>query len=192
MKKIIQIRGSGGAGKTTVCRQFIQKNNMVGVELPIVGEKGAKSYIMKTIDNQIVVLGRYDKKNGGCDLFNNRKQVFDVISWVIKNIKPKIIIFEGFIYGSFKFSIYANEQAKTQGYNYIGITLSTPTNVALNRIYKRNGGKRINEKCVDDKYKLVISTHKKLVENKCKDYLLDTSNIPETEMYKILEKVVNE
>lgn len=190
--KVIQIRGSGGAGKTTTCRQFIINNGMKCVEIPIVGEKGAKSYIMKSPDNQVVVLGRYDRKIGGCDLFNNRKQVFDVILWVIRNIKARVIIFEGLIYSSGKFAVDMCEEVKKHGYEYVGITLATPPTVALKRLYRRNGGSPINESNVYAKYKQVISVHDRLVKSGYTDYLIDTSNIPINEMHKTLERVVNE
>lgn len=188
--KLIQIRGCNASGKTTTVRQFIEKNNFRSEEIFI---KGIRTYITINQDNSIVILGRYDKKTGGCDLFENKEHVFNTIIWLIVNIRPKTIIFEGLIYGlTYKFASELSDYVKNYNYKYVGICLYVNPDIAIERLYKRNGGKKINEQYVFSKTKSAISAYKKLALNGYNVKMLDTSNIKENEMFKILEDCINE
>lgn len=188
--KIIQIRGSNGAGKTTIVRQFVQRNNL---EIKKVNIKGKETCISTNKNGSIVVLGRYDKKTGGCDLYDNTEHVLNTIMWTMINLKPKIIVFEGMIYSlSYKFASKVSDFVKKYNYQYIAISLYTNPDVVFERIYKRNGGKPIKENLILDKIKSVKTSHNKLVSNGYNSKLIDTTNINENEMYKVIEGELNE
>lgn len=188
--KVIQIRGSNGAGKTTIVRQFVQRNNLTIKPITI---KNKETFISTNEKNDIVVLGRYDKKTGGCDLYDNTEHVLNTLIWVINNMKPKLIVFEGMIYSlSYRFASNVSDLVKKFNYKYIALSLFTDPNVVLQRIYKRNGGKQIKENLILDKIKAVSSSHKKLIDNGYNSKMIDTTNVKEDEMYKIIEGVVNE
>ena len=188
--KLIQIRGCNAAGKTTTVRQFIEKNNFRSEEILI---KGIRTYITINKDNSIVILGRYDKKTGGCDLFKNKEHVLHTIIWLIVNIRPKTIIFEGLIYGlSYKFASELSDYVRNYNYEYIGICLYIRPDIAIDRLYNRNGGKKINEQYIFNKTKAAMSAFKKLKCNGYKVKLVDTSDISQGNMFKILEDCINE
>jgi len=183
--KVIQIRGSNGAGKTTIVRQFVQKNNLQIKEINV---KGKQTYISIDESGRLVALGRYDKKTGGCDLYDNTEHVLNTIIWVITNIKPKIILFEGMIYSlSFAFAKKVSDLVQEYNYKYLSISLYTNFDVVLARIYKRNGGKEIKENLILDKINSIIKSHKKLKESGYNARMIDTSEINEEDMYKIIE-----
>lgn len=188
--KVIQIRGSNGAGKTTIVRQFVQRNNL---EIKKVNIKGKETFISTNEKGNIVVLGRYDKKTGGCDLYENTEHVLNTIMWAIVNLKPQLIVFEGMIYSlSFKFASKVSDFVKKYNYQYVALSLYTNPDVVLERIYKRNGGKAIKENLIFDKIKSVRTSHNKLVSNGYISKLIDTTNINENEMYKVIEGELNE
>ena len=183
--KIIQIRGSNGSGKTTIVRQYANKNNL---KIKSIEVNGIETFISTNETGDIVVLGRYDKKTGGCDLFKNTDHVFNTIISVIENMKPRTIVFEGMIYSlSFRFAKKVFDLAKHYGYYYKAISLYTEPDVVLKRIYKRNGGKTIKENLVLDKIKSVMNSHIKLLEHGIESKKVDTTKIAETDMYKVLE-----
>lgn len=188
--KVIQIRGSNGAGKTTIVRQFVQRNNL---EIKKISIKGKETYISTNNNGSIVVLGRYDKKTGGCDLYENTEHVLNTMLWAIINLKPKIIVFEGMIYSlSYTFASKVSNIVKKYNYQYLAISLYTNPEVVLERIYKRNGGKAIKENLIFEKIKAVRSSHNKLISNGYNSKIIDTTNIKENEMFKILEDCINE
>ena len=188
--KIIQIRGSNGAGKTTIVRQFVQRNNL---EIKKINIKGKETFISTNEKGNIVVLGRYDKKTGGCDLYENTEHVLNTIMWVIVNLKPQIIVFEGMIYSlSYKFASKVSDFVKKYNYKYVALSLYTNPEVVLDRIYKRNGGKKIKENLILDKIKSVRTSHNKLVSNGYNSKFVDTTNINENEMYKVIDGELNE
>lgn len=186
--KVVQIRGSNGAGKTTIVKQFVQKNKL---EIQEINIDGIPTYISTNKGNAIVVLGRYDKKFGGCDLFQNTNHVLKTILWVIVNLKPQLIVFEGMIYSlSYKFATKVSDIVKKYNYEYLALSLYVDLEVALDRIYKRNGGKLIKENLIYDKIKTVKKSHDKLLNTGYVSKLADTTKIKENEMYKILEEVI--
>lgn len=188
--KIIQIRGSNGAGKTTIVRQFCERN---GLKIKSLNINNRETFISTNDEGSIVVLGRYDKKTGGCDLYANTDHVLSTIMWVIINMKPRLIVFEGMIYSlSFKFATKVANFVKQYNYEYLALSLYTEPDVVLERIYLRNGGKKINEKLVLDKIKSVSKSHTRLVDNGYNSKLIDTTKTDKNEMYKIIEGVLNE
>ena len=188
--KVIQIRGSNGAGKTTIAREVVKRNNL---EIQSINVNGRETFISTNKDHSIVVLGRYDKKTGGCDLYANTEHVKSTIMWVIVNLKPRLIIFEGMIYSlSYKFASEMSNFVKKYNYDYVALSLYTDPEVVLERIYKRNGGKSINEQLVLDKIKFVSNSHIKLVNNGYNSKMINTTNIKLEDMYKVIEGEFNE
>ena len=186
--KVVQIRGNNASGKTTSVRQFVQRNNL---ELEEIEVNGIKTNI--SVGKNVVVLGRYDKKTGGCDLFQNKEHVLSTIVWVIKNIKPETIIFEGLIYSfTYRFASVVSNTAKRYGYNYQAVCLYCPFDITMGRLYKRNGGNPVNEETIKLKTKAMLASYNKLLANGYAVKLLDTSNMDADKMFTIVEGAINE
>lgn len=188
--KIIQIRGNNASGKTTTVRQFVQRKNL---EIEEISVKGKKTFISTNKNHSIVVLGRYDKKTGGCDLFENREHVFNTILYVVTTFRPEIIIFEGLIYSfTYKFASDISDYMKNYKYKYQGICLYAPHKIAMERLYIRNGGKSVKEEMIYNRTKAMVSSYKKLLSNGYNVKMVDTTKVNQEEMYKILEEAINE
>lgn len=181
--QIIQIRGGNACGKTTTVRQFVEKNNLKIQQIEV---KGIKTDI--SVGKDIVVLGRYDKLNGGCDLFKNKNHVMNTLMYVLKNIRPKLIVFEGILYGvTFKMGEEVNKLAKMYGYHYTGITLYRSKENGMKILKERNGDAFFNENHFLQKYTASLIAYKKLLKSGIDVRLINTDNIKKEDMYKIIQ-----
>ena len=99
-----------------------------------------------------------------------------------------MIIFEGLIYGlTYKFASQLSDYVRNYNYEYRGICLYVEPDICFERLYNRNGGKPINENYIFAKTKTMISSYKKLLENGYNVKMINTGNMKEDEMYKIIE-----
>ena len=186
MNKIIQLRGSNAVGKTTAVKEFVKAHKMIITTVDI---NGTTTHITHDIKKEIIVLGRYDVLNGGCDRFKNKRHVIETIVFLIKEYKPKVIIFEGFIYGkTFKMACDIEKLSKIYGYQYIPITLYRSPQKALELLYSRNGKEKINEKTFYECYKSNLSSFKKIKAVGISIKLYNTDNIQKNHMKEIIEE----
>lgn len=188
--KLIQICGNNGCGKTTVVRQFIARF-MPDYEIVSITACGHKIECHKQDD--IVVIGRYDKAEcGGCDVaIRNATELKDAIAIIAKTVKPKVLIFEGVMYGkSFALRYEINKFAKAIGSDYMGICLEPPFDVTLERIYARNGGKEVNVKSLESGWRGAIKSNRKLKKVGVNITCVDTGSIPKDKMYEVLASAV--
>lgn len=188
MNKIIQIRGSNAVGKTTTVRKFIENKNMHIEQIMV---SNIKTDITCDANKQYIVLGRYDVKNGGCDRFKNRTHVINTILYLVKTYKPKVIIFEGFIYGkTFKFALDIEKLARMFSYKYIPIVLYRSPENALKLLYDRNGKSRINEQTFYECYKSSLTSYEKIKRVGIGIQKVNTDDIPIDDMHKIIERFI--
>lgn len=187
MKKIIQLRGTNATGKTTACRQFVQSGHFCVRSVPVHGKDIEYHY---DDERKIAVVGRYDQREcGGVDGYiKNKNFLRDSIVKIIKKERPDALIFEGVMYGvTFKFGAEIDIVSKKLGYHYVGICFFPPLDVALERLYSRNGGKEVNVKSFQDKHISAAKAYKKLRDNGTDVKIIDTSKIPLKDMKRIIE-----
>lgn len=157
--KVLQIRGCNASGKTTCVNGFIKTKNLT-LEDYFVDNKNV--YITTNENHSIIVLGRYDKKIGGCDLFGGTAIVIKTILKVIKDFAPKLIIFEGMIYSkSVIFTQKLQKLLKSFGYKYQSVYLYRTFNNTKELLDKRSGGGYSIENLLST-YKTCINVYKKI------------------------------
>ena len=157
--RVIQIRGCNASGKTTCVNGFIKAN---GLELQDYVIDGKNVMMTTNKDHSIIVLGRYDKKIGGCDLFGSTKIVVKAITTAIKEYKPKLIIFEGMIYSkSMKFAETLQSLLRGFGYKYSSVYLYRTLGNTIDLLDKRSGGGYSKENLVAT-YKNCFGVYRKL------------------------------
>ena len=190
MRMMIQLRGSNGYGKTTAVSQFIAKRGMIPENIDCDGE----TFELQTDGKGIYVLAkrRNDGTYSGLDGYvHDRNMLIKLIKKLIKTRQPDVIVFEGLIYGvTFKLGFDLNQLAKMYGYHFTAICLSLPRDIAIDRLYKRNGGKPFNEDAFDGRCKSTIASYEKLRDNGVDARLVDTSKIQKNNMYTIIEGVL--
>ena len=186
---VIQIRGCNATGKTTIVRQFIEKYNLSMKELDV---NGTKTIITSNEDNSLVVLGRYDKTIGGCDLYSGTKQVFSTIIYCIKNFNSKTIVFEGMLYSkTFSFTNNLKKAIKNFGYKYIGIYLYRTFDNVVRLLTERNG-KGVNLKNLIPTYKSCYTSYLNCKKAGLNMKKINVDNIKFEEMGEILEEYIVE
>ena len=149
MRKLVQLRGTTGAGKTTCMRGFIER--LGGAELGYVNGSKAKRGVMRS--EHWTILGDYENQSActGCDRFSNRDDLMAVLKSVLRE-RPENIAFEGMIYShTFQLASDINDLARKHGYEYVPVFLNTSYETALSRVTVRNGGKKINEETLVSK-----------------------------------------
>lgn len=186
--RVIQIRGSHGTGKSTCVRQFTERHNFIPVEI-----KTNKQTIRLLFGGGIYVVGRYDTDCGGVDSEIHDKDVLKEVIAKIAKRNPRCVVFEAEIYGeTFKLSSEVKKISEHFGGHYTALQFITKTGNAVERIKKRNGGKNVDVKKIDEKARRSLLSAIKLEEIGSDVRIVDTGSIKQEEMWKVLEGVVYE
>lgn len=153
---IINPRGCNASGKTTVTRGYIEHFPKAHLE-QING-----AWVTKCSD-EVFVLGRYDKKNGGCDGYSGREQVIETISAIIDLCSPSVIVYEGMLYSTFsKIAIDIDKRFRPFGYRYQGIYLYRKFSSIIRLLETRNGGEEYNIANISSHYRSNENAYKTL------------------------------
>lgn len=145
----LNVRGTNGCGKTSLVRNLIESDS--GAEEIFVNGLKKPAFVY-TPKHNVLVVGSYRNKCGGCDTLVKEQIVKLVtLAW----ITTANIVFEGVLVSDSKLPYWhlmrdlsANIQRRTYGFVY----LELPVETCLSRIYARNGGKEIKENLVVDKW----------------------------------------
>ena len=169
------IRGTNGSGKTSLAKQFMA-NGMEEIAVPGLKKPG----FVYCPDHDLLLVGNYRNKCGGCDNLVKYQIVRLLkLAWMT-NCN---IIYEGVLVANSGWPYlnlmreYSDEiRRRVYGFVY----LEVPVEECLRRIYRRNGGKQINEQLVKNKHRDAIryrSMH--MNEKDCQVITLDaTETIP--------------
>lgn len=188
---VINIRGSHSTGKTTAVRDFIKKHNNVKEETIYTGKYKSKFTIIN--NDEIVVFGTYSSEGCcGCDKdCKGREHLLEMMSYTLKKIKPKYIIYEGILYGTtFKLAQDVHRLSKIYGYSWECILLYRPLSSLIKLIEERNKGADYDVLTVESRYKSSYTSTKKLKEAGYKTNIIQADKIEKENMYKILSEVI--
>ena len=184
---IINVRGSNASGKTTAVREFIKS---YGDDTAIEQVAGN---IVTRCGSDAYILGRYDKKNGGCDGYSGREQVLAAIKAVIKEKRPRVIVYEGMIYSkTVKMARDIAQMFAGQGYRYKGIYLRCRFAEVIRRLEARNEGKAYDILSVKKTYDACYSTYKSIKAEGIDITRIDTDTMGLDEMRRIIPDAIRE
>lgn len=184
MKRIINIRGCNASGKTTTVREFIKQfpNAQIG--------QVAGSYVTRCTP-KIFVLGRYDKKNGGCDGYSGTAEVISAIDALIKTFHPEVIIYEGMLYSkTAKFAQDVANRFISAGYSWTGILLHRELKSIFSLLEARNGGARYDVRTIINTYNGCESSYKTLAARGMDIKRIDVDGLPFEQMKEILNGAI--
>lgn len=175
-KKLINVRGTNGSGKSTIAYSFINSDPDVFELLYTV--EGKEKVIATVCPNyKWMFLGAYRTKCGGMDSYRTVEQTSDSLALVYK--LPFNILMEGVI-ASTIFSTYSELFTKLNkefGRNIIIFTILPPIEVCCKRVALRNGGKAINEKLIENKWRMVNNGARKFKDAGFDVRIVDNSNV---------------
>ena len=190
MKKFIHLRGSMAVGKTSAAREFVSKGNFLDLEIKVSGKYYPYLYEK---ERNIVVTGRYNTRVcGGLDgIIKSKDLMIKYLASIIKELNPDYIVFEAVMYGTtVKFAEELNSFVNKYGYLYRGLVFCPPLEIAIQRVFERNGGKQINIDNFVKTYEMSYRSFLVLKEKGYKVSLVDTSKYSKKDMFKIIQKEI--
>lgn len=167
----VNLRGPSGSGKTTLARKVLEhKVGEVRGE-PYVNRFGAKRdgwplHICATPVGQVIVHGRYDVQQGGCDTEKDMDIVEKGIEWGIAQFPGSHHLFEGIMISKAK-SRWFNFIDRVPG-NWRWAWMTTEPEECVKRIMQRNGGRQIVEKEVHSGHRTMMGQYREIYQGMLK------------------------
>lgn len=156
---LVNVRGCNGAGKSTIPMSMMDDPKMYVHE--IVGSDGKKISAITVFPSYgWVALGTYFNKTGGLDTLKNNAVTKLTLFAALDGFPEYDVLMEGIMASTIR-STYIDLFHEVEDYygrkrlKVIVMSLLPPVDVALSRVYKRNGGKPINEAAVAGKWNTV-------------------------------------
>lgn len=190
MKQVIQLRGTFATGKTSTARSVLAHGNFEKLFIEIHGREYPYNY---DAGKRWVVTGQYDKNEcGGLDGIITDKQLLKHYLYkLMRQVKPDVILFEAVMYGmSLKFGLEIDSMCRKAGYKYTGVLLSPDFEVVMANLYRRNGGKPMDEVEKYNAWRSALVAQKKLHDMGVKTAIEDSSKYSLDDMYMIVDKYV--
>lgn len=160
MATIVNIRGTGGSGKTYAVNYVIKK---LGIRNKII--KNGRPHYRPTnnvvgyrLNKDVLIVGKYDTDCGGTDQIKTQDEIMERICNFAK--KGSIVIFEGLLVSGL-YSRYRDlsKELQKKGHKYIWIFLDTTLEVCCKRTMERRrragNNKPFNSKNTELKYRAV-------------------------------------
>lgn len=154
---LVNIRGCNGAGKSTIPMSMMYDPDMFVQEL--VGSDGKKIGALTVFPSYgWVALGTYFNKTGGLDTLKNN-DITRMTLYAALDLFPEYdVLMEGIMASTIRstyIDLFHEIEDTYKGLKVLIVSLLPPVEVAISRVYKRNGGKPIKEDAVRGKWETV-------------------------------------
>jgi len=161
----VNLRGPSGSGKTTIARRVLEHETEVVMGEPYVNKFGSKRagwplHLCDTPVGQVIVHGRYDVAQGGCDTEKDIQIVEDSISWGMGLYPDSHHLFEGLMLSKSK-TRWFDFVSKHPG-NWRWVWLDTEPEECIRRVMSRNGGRQISGKEIHSGHKTMMSQYREI------------------------------
>ncbi len=190
---LVNIRGCNGSGKSTIPMSMMCDPRMYVQD--IVGSDGKRiSAITVFPSYKWVALGTYFNKTGGMDTLKNNAVTRMTLFAALDGFPEYNVLMEGIMASTIR-STYIDlfhEVEKHYGGNLKVIVLSLlpPVEVAISRVYSRNGGKPIQEDAVRGKWQTVARNVVAFRDAGFDSIRVDSSKVTKDKMLKAFLKTV--
>ena len=157
-RMLVNIRGCNGAGKSTIPMSMMDDPQMYVHE--ILGSDGKRISAITVFPTYgWVALGTYFNKTGGLDTLRNNEITRMTLYAALDGFPEYNVLMEGIMASTIR-STYINlfrevEEYYGENLKVLVISLLPPVEVAISRVYSRNGGKPIQEDAVRGKWETV-------------------------------------
>jgi len=157
---LVNIRGTNGAGKSTIPMSMIQNDPEMRVEALGTNKKGGPGapYITVFPQYRWVALGSYHAKTGGLDTYKTNAMTKMALDYAIDKYPEYDVLMEGIIASTIKstYAIWFQEIEKEHPeIQVIVLSFVPPLEVCLARVQQRNGGKPVREDQIASKWRAV-------------------------------------
>ena len=161
MRTLVNIRGCNGAGKSTIPMSMMDDPEMYVHEIR--GSDGKRMSAITVFPTYgWVALGTYFNKTGGMDTLRDNWTTRMTLYAALDGFPEYNVLMEGIMASTIR-STYIDLFHEVEDYysmheedvHVIILSLLPPVEVAISRVYSRNGGKPIQEEAVRGKWETV-------------------------------------
>lgn len=188
---LVNIRGCNGAGKSTIPMSMMDDPHMWVYEL--IGSDGKKlSSITVFPTYKWVALGTYFNKTGGMDTIRNNWITKATLFAALDGFPEYNVLMEGIMASTIR-STYINlfhevEEHYKDEVKVLIISLLPPVEIAISRVYSRNGGKPVKEDAIRSKWFTVERNVKAFSEAGFTSIRVDSSKVKKKSMLRAFLK----
>lgn len=192
---LVNIRGCNGAGKSTIPMSMMDDPEMYVHEIR--GSDGKRMSAITVFPTYgWVALGTYFNKTGGMDTLRDNWTTRMTLYAALDGFPEYNVLMEGIMASTIR-STYIDLFQEIQEYygddlTIMIISLLPPVEVAISRVYSRNGGKPINEEAVRGKWETVARNVAAFGEAGFTSITLNTAKIPKERMLRVFLKKVRQ
>lgn len=194
-RTLVNIRGCNGAGKSTIPMSMMNDPEMYVHEIR--GSDGKRMSAITVFPTYgWVALGTYFNKTGGMDTLRDNWTTRMTLYAALDGFPEYNVLMEGIMASTIR-STYIDLFQEVQEYygddlTIMILSLLPPVEVAISRVYSRNGGKPINEEAVRGKWETVARNVAAFGEAGFTSITLNTAKIPKERMLRIFLKKVRQ
>ena len=191
-RMLVNIRGCNGAGKSTIPMAMMDDTEMFVQEL--LGSDGKKISALTVFPTYgWVALGTYFNKTGGLDTLKNN-EITRMTLYAALDLFPEYdVLMEGIMASTIR-STYIDLFHEIEGYyrnvKVLIMSLLPPVEIAISRVYKRNGGKPIKEDAVRGKWSTVERNAKYFAEAGFDSIRVNSAKVKKSQMLEAFLKSV--
>lgn len=192
-RMLVNLRGCNGAGKSTIPMSMMDDPEMYVHD--IMGSDGKRISAITVFPSYgWVALGTYFNKTGGMDTLKNTAVTKMTLYAALDGFPEYNVLMEGILASTVR-STYIDlfhemEQHYGKQLKVLIISLLPPVEVAISRVYSRNGGKPIKEDAVRDKWRIVDGNVSAFADAGFTSVRADSSKVPKHKMLKAFMKTV--
>ena len=193
---LVNVRGCNGAGKSTIPMSMMDDPEMYVHE--ILGSDGKRISAITVFPTYgWVALGTYFNKTGGLDTLKNNAITRMTLYAALDGFPEYNVLMEGIMASTIR-STYIDLFYEVGEYYFLRkapvqimvISLLPPIEVALERVYQRNGGKPINEAAVAGKWFTVAKNVEAFAEAGFLSIRVNSAKVKKEDMLRAFLKTV--
>lgn len=190
---LVNIRGTNGSGKSTIPISMMDDPEMYVHE--IVGSDGKRiSSITVFPTYKWVALGTYFNKTGGLDTLKNNEITKLTLYAALDGFPEYDVLMEGIMASTIRstyIDLFHEVESYYENLKVIIISLLPPVEVALERVYLRNGGKPIKEDAVRGKWNTVERNVRKFYDAGFTSIRVNSAKVKKEHMLSAFFKTVD-
>lgn len=192
-RALVNIRGCNGAGKSTIPMSMMDDPQMYVHEIR--GSDGKRISAITVFPTYgWVALGTYFNKTGGMDTLRDNETTRMTLYAALDGFPEYDVLMEGIMASTIR-STYIDLFHEVQEYYgddliIIVLSLLPPVEVAISRVYSRNGGKPINEEAVRGKWETVARNVSAFGEAGFNSLKVNSAKVPKEKMLSAFFKTV--
>lgn len=192
MRMLVNIRGCNGAGKSTIPMSMMDDPDMYVHEIR--GSDGKRMSAITVFPTYgWVALGTYFNKTGGMDTLRDNWTTRMTMYAALDGFPEYNVLMEGIMASTIR-STYIDLFHEVEEYyddlKVIIISLLPPVEIAISRVYSRNGGKPIQEEAVRGKWETVAKNVSAFSEAGFTSLRVDSSKVSKDKMLKAFLKTI--